>query len=69
MDLIKWRQDLEIDLEELKEILKSAKKITPERDNKLQILQKRIAGKIQNQQGRSFLFGRLSVSATVAATV
>ena len=48
MDLIKWRQDLEIDLEELKEILKSAKKITPERDNKLQILQKRIAGKIQN---------------------
>lgn len=48
MDLIKWRQDLQLDLEELQEILKSAKVITPIRDNKLQTLKNRIADKIQN---------------------
>ena len=48
MDLIKWRQDLQLDLEELQEILQSAKVITPIRDNKLQTLKNRIADKIQN---------------------
>ena len=48
MDLIKWRQDLTQDLEELTEILRRAKVIAPERDNKLQTLKKRIAGKIEN---------------------
>ena len=48
MDLIKWRQDLEQDAEELAEILKSAKVITPQRDNKLQTLKNRIARKIEN---------------------
>ena len=48
MDLIKWRQDLELDLEELTQILNSAKVITPERDNKLQTLKNRIANKIEN---------------------
>ena len=48
MDLIKWRQDLELDLEELTQILASAKIITPERDNKLQTLKNRIASKIEN---------------------
>lgn len=48
MDLIKWRQDLEQDAEELAEILKSAKVITPQRDNKLQTLKDRIARKIEN---------------------
>ena len=48
MDLFKWRQDLQLDLEELQEILQSAKVITPLRDNKLQTLKNRIADKIQN---------------------
>ena len=48
MDLIKWRQDLELDLKELTKILNSAKVITPERDNKLQTLKNRIANKIEN---------------------
>ncbi|MGP1408297.1 C-terminal helicase domain-containing protein, partial [Selenomonas sp.] len=48
MDLIKWRQDLEQDAEELAEILKSAKVITPQRDNKLQTLKNRIARKIED---------------------
>lgn len=48
MDLIKWRQDLEIDLEELQQIFRSAKVITPDRDNKLQTLKSRIVGKIQH---------------------
>ena len=48
MDLIKWRQDLEIDLAELRQILQSATVITPRRDNKLQTLKSRIADKIQN---------------------
>ena len=47
MDLIKWRQDLAQDLEELTEILRRAKAITPERDQKLQTLKKRIAAKIE----------------------
>ena len=48
MDLIKWRQDLELDLEELTQILNSAKVITPKRDMKLQTLKNRIASKIEN---------------------
>ena len=48
MDLFKWRQDLQLDLEELQEILQSAKVITPIRDNKLRTLKNRIADKIQN---------------------
>lgn len=48
MDLIKWRQDLEQDAQALAKILKSAKVITPERDNKLQTLKGRIARKIEN---------------------
>lgn len=48
MDLIKWRQDLEIDLEELQQIFESARVITPDRDNKLQTLKSRIDGKIQH---------------------
>ncbi len=48
MDLIKWWQDLELDLEELTQILNSAKVITPKRDNKLQTLKNRIANKIEN---------------------
>ena len=47
MDLIKWRQDLAQDLEELTEVLRRAKAITPERDQKLQTLKKRIAAKIE----------------------
>lgn len=39
---------MQLDLEELQEILKSAKVITPIRDNKLQTLKNRIADKIQN---------------------
>ena len=48
MDLIKWRQDLEQDSEELAKILKSAKVITPQRDNKLQTLKNHIVRKIEN---------------------
>lgn len=48
MDLIKWKQDLNFDLEELQHILQNAKIIKPERDNKLQTLKKRIQCKIRN---------------------
>lgn len=48
MDLRKWRQDMELDLEELRQILSSARMITPDRDQKLQTLKDRIADKIQH---------------------
>ena len=42
MDLVKWRQDLEFDRERLNDILAEAKKITPERDQKLRELKELI---------------------------
>lgn len=48
MDLIKWRQDLELDREKLKNILKEAIPITPERDKKLDDLKNQIRNKVKN---------------------
>ena len=46
IDLVKWRQDLEDDHIRLKELAEESKKITPERDEKLDALKKIIADKI-----------------------
>ncbi len=48
MDLIKWRQDLSYDYNELKKMVCAAKRVTPERDNKLYTLEQRIHGKLHN---------------------
>ena len=48
MDLIKWKQDLELDKKQLKNILTEAKKITVKRDQKLQNLKEKITHKINN---------------------
>lgn len=46
MDLIKWQQDLELDLEELDAIYTAARMVTPERDKKLQTLKDCIVEKM-----------------------
>ena len=48
MDLIKWKQDLELDKKQLKGLLEEAKKITVDRDQKLQNLKEIITQKINN---------------------
>lgn len=48
MDLIKWRQDLELDKEKLEFLLGEAKLIDPGRDSKLQDLKEKISYKIAN---------------------
>lgn len=48
VDKIKWRQDLESDLEKLKELLSESSKIDHLRDNKLHVLKENIAHKIEN---------------------
>ena len=48
MDLIKWRQDLELDKEKLEALLEESIKITPERDGKLDDLKTKISDKIVN---------------------
>lgn len=48
MDLIKWKQDLELDKEKLENILNDVNKITPKRDQKLQDLKELITNKINN---------------------
>lgn len=48
LDLIKWRQDLELDKEILEYLLKEAKNITPSRDKKLNDLKLKIRDKIEN---------------------
>ena len=48
MDLIRWKQDLELDKQKLIEILKAAKLVTPERDEKLGELQNQIKRKMEN---------------------
>ena len=48
MDLIRWKQDLLSDKEKLEQILKEAKKVTPERDAKLGELKNVICDKLKN---------------------
>ena len=48
MDLISWRQDLQLDKNKLTNLLKEANKITPERDDKLHDLKDKIKDKIEN---------------------
>jgi SNF2 family DNA or RNA helicase len=48
MDLVKWKQDLELDKKKLKQILSDSEKIKPERDKKLQILKEIIQDKVNN---------------------
>lgn len=46
IDCNRWRQDLQLDLDKLKDILIEANKITPERDSKLHDLENLISDKI-----------------------
>ncbi|MDD3024192.1 MAG: helicase-related protein [Syntrophomonadaceae bacterium] len=48
MDLIKWEQDLRADKERLERLLAEAKKVTPARDAKLEILKEMIQDKIKH---------------------
>ena len=48
MDLIKWKQDLELDKIKLETLLNEAKKVTPSRDDKLNDLKKIIIEKQEN---------------------
>lgn len=48
MDLIKWKQDLELDKDKLEYLLKEAYRIDPSRDEKLQDLKLKIKDKIEN---------------------
>jgi ERCC4-related helicase len=48
VDKIKWKQDLESDLEKLESLLKESLKIDHVRDNKLRILKENIRQKIEN---------------------
>ncbi len=48
MDLIKWKQDLELDKEKLEFLLSEAKLIEPDRDSKLQDLKEKIKDKQNN---------------------
>lgn len=48
MDLVKWRQDLELDREKLKEIYNASKRITPDRDAKLKDLRELMVQKVES---------------------
>ncbi|RLA84509.1 MAG: helicase [Epsilonproteobacteria bacterium] len=48
IDKIKWKQDLESDLEKLIELLESSTAVNSQRDNKLKILKEQITNKINN---------------------
>jgi len=48
MDLVKWRQDLKLDREKLREIYDVAKNVTPDRDAKLRDLKELMLKKIEN---------------------
>ncbi len=48
IDLIRWKQDLELDKSKLEWLLSEAKKITSDRDSKLNDLKELIANKINN---------------------
>lgn len=48
IDLIKFKDDLESDKRSLEKLLNESKKITPERDEKLQLLKGKIRNKISN---------------------
>ena len=48
IDKIRWKQDLESDLEKLIELLESSSEINSSRDNKLRILKEQITNKINN---------------------
>lgn len=48
MDLVKWKQDLELDKEKLTHLLKESKNITSYRDGKLKDLKDKITLKIHN---------------------
>ena len=48
MDLVRWKQDLELDKQKLIGILNAAKLVTPERDEKLGELQNQIKRKMEN---------------------
>ena len=48
IDLIKWRQDLELDKQKLEDLLADASEIGPQRDGKLQDLKDKITDKISN---------------------
>lgn len=48
MDLVRWRQDLEADVDYLKHISEEAKEVTPDRDAKLRDLELLMLDKIEN---------------------
>jgi len=48
VDKIKWKQDLQSDLDKLQNLLKASKEIDSSRDNKLKILKENITQKINN---------------------
>ena len=48
IDLIKWRQDLELDKQKLEDLLIDASEIDPQRDGKLKDLKDKITNKISN---------------------
>ena len=48
IDLIKWRQDLELDKQKLEDLLADASEIDPQRDGKLKDLKYKITDKISN---------------------
>lgn len=48
VDKIRWKQDLQSDLEKLEELLESSLQIDSQRDNKLKILKENITQKIHN---------------------
>ena len=48
IDLIKWRQDLELDKQKLEDLLADASEIDPKRDGKLKDLKDKITNKISN---------------------
>jgi ERCC4-related helicase len=48
IDKIKWKQDLQSDLDKLVELLESSTDVTNKRDNKLKILKEQITNKIEN---------------------
>jgi ERCC4-related helicase len=52
MDLLRWKQDLEDDKDLLNDMIKEARKITVNRDAKLQDLKKLIKEKITNPINR-----------------
>jgi len=48
VDKIKWKQDLESDLDKLSSLLNESRKVDAQRDNKLKILKEKISDKIHN---------------------